>query len=114
METRLFCLVASLLLSAGTGAMAQTAVNPNADRPTVSLLPSSAVGRWLHDSQGNVIGSVRSLTDDGRTAIIMVGSYFQAGSHVDTVQASSLVTVNGKVMLRNETVQALNTAFWWR
>jgi len=104
MNTRMLSLAASLALSFGGAALAQAAAGPGAASPVAA----SAVGRWLHNPQGNKIGSVRSLTDDGRTAVIMVGSYFQPGSHQALIPASALSVVNGKVTLRNETVQALN------
>lgn len=104
-------------LSLGGAALADQTVGPAMEPAAASVAPSiasSAVGHWLYDPRGNIIGSVRSLTNNGQTAVIMVGSYFQPGSHLDTVRASSLVLVNGKVTLRNESVQALNTALWWR
>jgi len=104
MNTRILSLAASLALSVGGAAMAQAPAGSNS---TYSVA-SSAVGRWLYDLKGDKIGSVRSLTDDGRTAVIMVGSYFQPGSHQATVPASALSLVNGNVTLRTETVQALN------
>jgi len=110
MNTRLLSLATSLLLSIGGGAMAQAAANPDANQAAASPLPSSAVGRWLYDSQGNIIGSVRSLTDDGGTAVIMVGSYFQPGSHQAKISSSSLSILDGKVTLQSATVDALNTA----
>ncbi len=110
MNMRLFSLATSLLLSIGGGAMAQAATNPDANQAAAPSLPSSAAGRWLHDSQGNVIGSVRSLTDDGGTAVIMVGSYFQPGSYQAKIPSSSLYILDGKVTLRPATVDALNTA----
>jgi len=113
MNTRILGLAASLVLAAGGVALAQPAAGAAPDQARYSAA-SSAVGRWLYDLQGNTIGSVRSLSDDGRTAVIMVGSYFQPGSHLTSVPASSLSVVNGKVTLRNDTVQALNTALWWR
>ena len=39
----------------------------------------------------------------------MVGSYFQIGSHEARVPAGALSVVNGKAVLHDETVQALNT-----
>lgn len=113
MNIRILSLAASVALSFGGAALAQPMVGPGTEPATASVA-SNAVGHWLYDARDNIIGSVRSLTNDGQTAVIMVGTYFQPGSHLDTVHASSLVMVNGKVMLRNETVQALNTALWWR
>ena len=93
MNTRLLSLIAVLSFSIGGAALAQ----------------DNLTGRWLYDAQGNAIGSVRALTPDGRAAEIMVGSYFRPGSYATTVPAGALSIVDGKVMLRPETVQALNT-----
>lgn len=109
MNTRILSLAASLALSISGAAMAQTASTPTANHAEVYSVASSAVGRWLYDLQGNTIGSVRSLTDDGRTAVIMVGSYFQQGSHETRIPSSDLSIVNGKVTLQAPTVQALNS-----
>ncbi len=109
MNTRILSLAASLAMSISGSAMAQTAYNSTTNHAPVYSVASSAVGRWLYDLQGNTIGSVRSLTDDGRTAVIMVGSYFQQGSHEARVPSENLFIVNGKVTLQAGTVQALNT-----
>ena len=108
MNTRILSL-AALTLSAAT-ALAQPAPGPTTD-PVVA---SSPVARWLYDLKGNKLGSIRSLSDDGHTAVVMVGSYFQPGSHLTAVATSALSVVDGKLTLRTETVQALNTARWWR
>lgn len=110
MNTHHFRLAASLTLAVGGGAVAQTAVAPAADQAAALSAASNAVGHWLHDPQGNTIGSVRALSADGRIAEIMVGSYFQPGSHVASVPSSALAIVGGKVTLRSGTVEALNTA----
>lgn len=110
MHTRLFCFAASLLLSIGGGAMAQTAANPDAGRAIASSPQSSAVGHWLYNSEGKIIGSVRSLTDDGATAVIMVGSYYQPGSHEARISSSLLSVMDGKLTMRPASVEALNTA----
>ncbi len=39
----------------------------------------------------------------------MVGSYFQIGSHETRVPASAVSVVDGKAVLHDDTVQALNT-----
>lgn len=85
--------------------MAQAAIGPGSPY----AVASSPVGRWLYDLQGNKIGSVRRLSGDGRTAEIMVGSYFQAGSHAATVPATALSVVDGNVTLRTGVAEALNT-----
>jgi hypothetical protein len=112
MTTRILSLAASLMLSAVT-ALAQPALGPTTD-PAAYAAASSPVGRWLYDLKGNKVGSVRSLSEDGRTAVVMVGSYFQPGSHLTAVPTSALSVVDGKLTVRNETVEALNTALWWR
>ncbi len=106
---RILSIAASLAFSVGGAALAQTAAYPTTDQAAVYSIAASSVGRWVYDLQGNKIGSVRSLTDDGRTAVIMVGSYFQPGGHEARIPASALSMVNGKATLRGETVEALNT-----
>jgi hypothetical protein len=108
MNTRLLSLIAALALSVSVGAMAQSAAYPAAGQAASPSVAASAVGHWLHDSQGNTIGSVRGLADGGRTAVIMVGSYFRPGSYEARVPADALSVVDSKVTLRTETVQALN------
>jgi len=95
MTTRILSLAAALAVSVSFGALAQS---PQAD----------AVGRWLHDPQGNTIGSVRGLADGGSTAVLMIGSYFRPGSHEARVPARMLSIVDGRVVLQGETVEALN------
>ena len=106
MNTRIATLAASLVLSLGSAGMAQVAMAaPAAAQRSVA---ADAVGRWLHDDRGNTIGSVRSLTDDGRSAVIMVGTYFEPGSHEATVPVGDLSIVGGRVTLRPAVVEALN------
>ena len=108
MRTILLTVVAALLLSVSGGAMAEPAADPAATEAAVPFVATNAVGRWLHDPQGNTIGSVRGLADGGRTAVVMIGSYFRPGSYEARVPASALSVVNGKVTLQIETIQALN------
>ncbi len=110
MKIRFLSLAAALALSISGGAMAQNAaISPSADsRAGAPFAAATAVGRWLHDPRGNIIGSVRALADDGRIAVIMVGSYFEPGSYETRVPARALSIVNGKVTLQSETVEALN------
>ena len=108
MNIRLFSLAAALALALGFGAagLAQAAdPAPAAGAPAAA----SAVGQWLRDPQGRIIGSVRSLSPDGRTAEILVGTYFEGGSHVATIPADALSVANGRVTLRTDTAMALNT-----
>ena len=105
MNTCTVSLLAALAISGSSGAMAQSAADPPQSLATVA---ADSVGRWLYNSQGRIIGSVRSLSADGQTAVIMVGAYFQDGSHLATVPGSALFIINSKVTLRNDTAEALN------
>ncbi len=109
MNTRILSLAASLAFTLGGAALAQPAAGP-AGQAAIYSVASSAVGRWLYDLKGNKIGSVRKLEDGGRTAVIMVGSYFQIGSHEARIPAGALSVENGRTVLQGDTVQALNTA----
>ena len=104
MRTFLLGATLSLALAAATGAMAQPGIPPSAD-PSVA---ASAVGHWLHGPHGDIIGSVRNLTDGDRTAVVMVGSYFRPGSHEVRVPASQLSVADGQVTLRAQVQEALN------
>ena len=109
MNTRIATLTASLLLSLGsTALLAQGALAAPAPDLSTSTIAADAVGSWLNDEHGNKIGSVRSVTDDGRTAVIMVGSYYEPGSHEARVPVGDLSIVNDKVTLRTDVVEALN------
>lgn len=113
MNTRFLSLLAVLALPVNAGVISGTAMaQSNAGRSSAETIQhsaaASAVGRWLHDPQGNTIGSVRSLADDGRTAVIMVGSYFQPGSYEARVPAGALSVLDGKVTLQTETLQTLS------
>ena len=93
-----------VVLSLGLGACAQAASEPAADR----VAAAHAVGHWLHDAKGDIIGSVRSLDDGGRTAIIMVGSYYQDGSHEAKIPARAVSLMDGRATLDAKTWEALN------
>ncbi len=110
MNTRILSLAASLAFTFGGAALAQPAVSTATGQAAAYSVASSAVGRWLYDLKGNRIGSVRKLEDGGRTAVVMVGSYFQDGSHEARVPASALSVADGRTVLRGDTALALNTA----
>lgn len=81
--------------------------------PAVALPSASAaalVGRWLHDSRGGIIGSIKSVSPDGRTATIVLGVYRLDNVRVTEVPASALSVVDGKATLRGETAEALNAS----
>ena len=91
--------------SVGSGAMAQA----QPGTAPKDCATEAAVGRWLRDPQGAKIGSVRALTDGGQSVVIMVGAYFDPGSHEAVFPACAITMVaDGRVMLRQETVEALN------
>ena len=112
MHTRLLDLGAALVLSVSSGAMAQTPPRHAPRQSAVPSLAADAVGRWLYDAKGNIIGSVRTQADGGRTAVIMVGSYFEPGSHEARVPADALSLMDGKATLTAETTMALNARSW--
>ncbi len=97
-------LVGALALLPSVASRAQAADPAQA---AAAPVPASVAGRWLHDPQGRIIGSVRRLSPDGQTAEIMVGAYFQPGSHLATVPADALSVANGTVTLRTDTAVAL-------
>jgi len=98
-------LVAAVAFFLGAAGLAQAA---DPSQAAAAPAAASAVGHWLRDPQGRIIGSVRSLSADGQTAEIMVGAYFQIGSHLATIPADALSVANGKVTLRTDTAMALN------
>ena len=101
MNIRALVFTASLALSFGGNAIVHaTAVAASPDAP--------AVGYWLHDPQGNTIGSVRDLADNGRIAVLMIGSYYEPGSHEIRVPASALSLAGNRVTLRHDIVEAMN------
>lgn len=101
---RTILLGATLSLALAAGAMAQTGASPAAGPAAAA----SAVGHWLYSPKGEIIGSVRSVTDGGRTAVLMIGSYFRPGSYEERIRAEDLSVVDGKVILRGESALALN------
>lgn len=110
MNTRILSLAASLAFTLGGAALAQPAASTVGGQAAAYSVASSAVGRWLYDLKGNRIGSIRKLEDGGRTVVVMVGSYFQDGSHEARVPASALWVADGRTVLRGDTALALNTA----
>ncbi len=75
-----------------------------------SVTAATLVGRWLHDTRGGTIGSVKSVSPDGRTATIVLGVYTLDNVRVIQVPASALSVADGKVTLTGETAEALNTS----
>ena len=71
---------------------------------------AALTGHWLHDSRGGIIGGVKSVSPDGRTATIVLGVYLFDNVRVIEVPASMLSVVDGKATLRGETAEALNAS----
>jgi len=108
MIARFLGALALLTASAGSGAIAQAP--PGA--ASSGCATKAAVGHWLRDPQGAKIGSVRALTDGGGSVVIMVGSYFQPGSHEAVVSACEItVAADRRVTLRRQAVEALNAPY---
>ena len=102
-----------LLRLAGAAILA-LAATPTLAQQLPAGAPSSAitaalVGHWLHDSRGGIIGSVKSVSPDGRTATIVLGVYTLDNVRVVEVPASALSAAGGKVTLTGETAEARNT-----
>ncbi len=107
MNKRLLSLAGVAVLAfAATPTLAQQ--RPAAAPPTATA--TALAGRWLHDSRGRIIGSVKSVSPDGRAATVMLGVYTIDNVHVIDVPASALSVVDGKIILRGETTKALNAS----
>lgn len=65
---------------------------------------STLVGQWVYSPGGDKIGSVRAVGPAG--VELMVGGYFQPGSHVETVPVRALSLADGRVILQPDTLQA--------
>ncbi len=103
------------LLGFASAALLAFAAAPTFAQQLPAVAPPSAsaaalVGRWLHDSRGGIIGSVKSVSPDGRTATIVLGVYRLDNVRVIEVPASALSVVDGKATLRGETAEALNAS----
>ena len=87
---------------------------PAQQRLTTAAAPSAAitaaVGHWLYDDRGEIVGSVKSVSADGRTATIVLGVYTLDDVRVVEVPVDVLSVVDGRVTLRTETAQALLSA----
>ena len=101
------------LLSFASAVVLALAATPTLAQQLSAVAPPSAsaaalVGRWLHDSRGGIIGSIKSVSPDGRLAVIVLGIYKLDNVRVIEVPASALSVVDGKATLRDETVEARN------
>ncbi|HME20906.1 MAG TPA: hypothetical protein VKI44_06020 [Acetobacteraceae bacterium] len=85
------------LLGAAAPALAQS-TTPSPAR--------SALGDWLYDSNGGLIGSVYSLTDNGRTAVLQLGSYRTPGRRLVAVPATDITIVGGHAVLTGASAAA--------
>ena len=73
--------------------------------------PASAAGlagRWLYDDHGKTVGSIRSISPDGRTATVMLGVPLVDAVRVVTVPVGALFVSDNKATLRRDTAEALN------
>ncbi len=103
-----------LLNLASAAILALAAVPTLAQQLPAVVTPSASAaalaGGWLHDSRGGIIGSIKSVSPDGRTATIVLGVYKFDNVHVIDVPASALYIVDGKATLRGGTAEALNVS----
>ncbi len=103
------------LLSLAGAALLALAATPTLAQQPPSGAPSRAItaaltGQWLHDTRGGIIGSVKSISPDGRTAMIVLGIYTLDNVRVVEVPASALSVAGGRVTLTGDTAEARNTA----
>ena len=95
------------LLSLASAAVLALAAMPTLAQQLPAAAPPSAsaalAGRWLHDSRGAIIGSVKSVSPDGHSATVVLGIYKFDHVRVIEVPASALSVVDGKTTLRGET-----------
>jgi len=106
MNKRLLSLAGVAVLAVATPTLSQQ--RPAAATPGTSA--AALAGNWLRDSRGRIIGSVKSVSPDGRTATVVLGVYTLDNVRVSEVPASALSVVDGKVTLRGETAEALNAS----
>ena len=96
------------LLGAAAPALAQSTLDaPTLDRSLPSANLRSAVGNWLYDSDGTLVGSVYAITDGDRTVIVQYGSYRTPGRHLVALPSTDLAVVDGRATLRTLTADAL-------
>jgi hypothetical protein len=93
---------AALLLAATLGGAA-----PALAQPVAEFDSPSVVGNWLHDGNGELVGSVYAVTDGGRTVIAQYGSYLTPGRHLVALPAADVTMVGGHAVLRTLTADAL-------
>ena len=103
------------LLSFATAAVLALAAAPTLAQQSPAVAPPSAsaaalVGHWLHDSRGGIIGSIKSVSPDGRMATIVLGIYRLDNVRVIEAPANALSIVDGRATLRGETAEALNAS----
>jgi len=114
MHTRRITIMNKRLLSLASATVLALAAAPTLAQQLPAVAPPSAsaalVGRWLHDSRGGIIGSIKSVSPDGRMATIVLGVYRLDNVRVIEVPASALSVVNGKATLRGETTEVLNAS----
>ena len=106
MNRRLLSFASAVVLA--LAAAPTLAQQPSAAAPS-NVSVAALVGCWLHDSRGRIIGSIKSVSPDGRSAVIVLGIYKLDNVRVIEVPAGALYVVDGKATLRGETVEARNT-----
>ena len=69
---------------------------------------ATTAGHWLYDDRGEIVGSVKSISADGRTATIVLGIYKLDVVRVVDIPADALSVVDGRATLRAGTMAALS------
>ncbi len=97
----------SLLAGAAILALAATPAQQQHPAAAPPDAVAAAVGHWLYDTHGGIIGSVKAVSADGRTATIVIGVYLFDSVRVVEVPASTLSVMDGKARLQTGTAMAL-------
>ena len=95
--------VTALTILAGTSAGLPRAAFAQQASPSIE----SAVGNWLYDVNGELVGSVYAVADSGRTVVLQVGSYLTPGRHLVSVPVADVTIMNGRATLQILTAQEL-------
>ena len=100
MKTILSAVTALTLLAGTTAGFPPTAF---AASPSIE----SAIGNWLYDVNGELVGSVYAVADSGRTVVLQFGSYLTPGRHLVSVPVADVTIMSGRATLQTLTAQEL-------
>ena len=94
------------VLSAAIGLVTLLGAAPLLAQPAPSSL-QSALGDWLYDSHGHLVGSVDAIADGGKTVLIRYGANMAWGHPLVAIPAAEVTVVGDHAELRTLTADAL-------